>query len=64
VTLEVSANGRVTECAVAASSGHELLDKAACGKLVERARFNAATDTSGQVTAGRFSTSVRWQLPE
>jgi protein TonB len=64
VKLEVSASGRVTDCTVTASSGHELLDNAACAKLADRARFNPATDTSGQVSEGTFTTSVRWQLPE
>lgn len=64
VKLEVSASGRVTDCTVTASSGHEVLDNAACAKLVDRGRFNPASDTSGQAAAGTFNTSVRWQLPE
>jgi len=64
VKLEVSTAGRVTDCVVTASSGHEVLDNAACAKLIERGRFNPATDTSGQTAAGTYNTSVRWQLPE
>jgi protein TonB len=64
VRLEVSTAGRVTDCVVTASSGHDVLDNAACAKLIERGRFNPATDTSGQAAAGTFNTSVRWQLPE
>lgn len=64
VKLEVNTAGRVTDCVVTASSGHEVLDNAACAKLIERGRFNPATDTSGQAAAGTFNTSVRWQLPQ
>lgn len=64
VRLEIGETGRVTRCTVTASSGHEELDSAACARLTERARFDPATDTSGQVSAGTFNTSVRWQLPE
>lgn len=64
VRLTVAANGRVTDCAVTTSSGHDILDAAACARLTDRARFDPATDTSGQTAAGTYNTSVRWQLPE
>lgn len=64
VRLTVGTNGRVTDCAITASSGHTALDSASCEWLTKRARFDPATDTSGQVTQGTFTTSVRWQLPD
>jgi len=64
VRLTVGTNGRVADCAVTTSSGHDILDAASCEWLTKRARFDPATDTSGQAAAGTFNTSVRWQLPQ
>lgn len=64
VRLTVGINGRVTDCAVTTTSGHDILDAASCEYLTKRARFDPATDTSGAKTDGVFTTSVRWQLPE
>lgn len=63
VKLAVSAAGVATGCTVTASSGFPRLDAAACAKLVSRSRFDSATDTSGDKTAGVFNTSVRWTIP-
>lgn len=64
VRLNIGTNGRVTGCEVTSSSGWPNLDRAACTWLTRRARFEPATDNAGEVTAGHFNTSVRWQLPD
>lgn len=64
VRLGVGTNGRVTDCAVTASSGWPTLDQATCTWLTRRARFDPATDSAGEVTTGSYNTSVRWRLPD
>ena len=62
--LTVGTNGRVTGCEVTGSSGHPVLDQAACAKLIQRGRFEPASDGSGALVAGSYSGAVRWQLPK
>lgn len=62
--LDIGANGRVMTCTVTASSGFPRLDAAACSKLASRARFDPAIDESGAKTAGSYSSSVRWTIPD
>ena len=62
--LTVGTNGRVTGCEVTGSSGHPALDQAACAKLIQRGRFEPASDGSGALVAGSYSGAVRWQLPK
>ncbi|WBY17687.1 TonB family protein [Erythrobacteraceae bacterium WH01K] len=62
--LDVAANGRVTGCTITRSTGHAALDEATCDLATRRARFEAARDTSGQKTAGSFTSAVRWQIPD
>jgi protein TonB len=64
VRLTVGSDGRVTDCAVTASSGWPSLDAAACAKLTQRARFEPATDTTGARVSGGFATAVKWEIPE
>lgn len=61
--LSIGTDGLVKDCAIVASSGSPSLDAAACAKLRKRGRFAAATDESGAVTAGSYSSAVRWKLP-
>jgi protein TonB len=63
-TVQVSPEGRVTNCSVTGSSGSPDLDDAACRSITRRARFNPATDGEGQPTSGTYSNSVRWQIPK
>jgi protein TonB len=63
-TLQVSAEGRVTNCTVTGSSGSPDLDEAACRALTRRARFKPATNGEGEPVAGSYSNSVRWQIPK
>lgn len=59
--LSISATGRVTACTIVQSSGHGVLDEHTCKLLVERARFKPATDENGQLVAGTYVHSTRWQ---
>jgi protein TonB len=63
-TLQVNAEGRVTDCTVTGSSGSPDLDEAACRALTRRARFKPATNGDGQEVPGTYSNSVRWQIPK
>lgn len=62
--LEVGADGKAKDCTVTGSSGHPGLDQAACARLLARARFDPAIDSTGARLAGSYSSSVRWQIPE
>ncbi len=62
--LAIGTDGRVSDCTVTGSSGWPALDAAACAKLVNRARFDPALDSTGARAAGRYDGSVRWQVPD
>lgn len=62
--LVVSSNGRVSECQITRSSGHAVLDDAACRLLERRARFDPAKDNRGQVVVGTYTGQVTWQIPD
>lgn len=61
--LQLSARGRVTDCAITASSGHAALDQATCALVTKRARFNPAKDDTGAKTTGTYRGAVQWTLP-
>lgn len=63
VVLSVNAEGRVSGCRVAMSSGHAVLDVATCRILQSRARFEAARDRKGGAVASEYPATVRWTLP-
>lgn len=60
LTVQVSFLGRPESCDVTQSSGHEMLDKAACKGMLRHARFDPALDSSGQPAAGQFSTKISY----
>ena len=62
--LLVGAGGRVENCTVTDSSGHQELDRATCALVTQRARFDPAKDETGAKVAGSYSNAVRWELPE
>lgn len=62
--VTIGPDGRVTDCSITGSSGHADLDNEVCKLVTRRARFDPATDGEGQPTTGRYSNSVRWQIPE
>lgn len=62
--VTVGTDGRVTECMIIRSSGFQGLDEATCAKVAKRARFEPATDASGNPVAGSYANSIRWEIPE
>jgi TonB family protein len=60
VRLEIAPEGRVTGCAVIASSGDSLLDSTTCSLLLRRARYEAAAAGTARV----HERTVAWRLPE
>jgi protein TonB len=63
-SLAIGTDGRVESCAVTTSSGFPGLDKATCDNVTRRARFEPATDSSGNRVAGNYSGSIRWVIPQ
>lgn len=62
--LDISPSGKVSDCRITSSTGHGALDDATCRLITRRARFDPATDASGQAVAGTYSSSIRWVLPD
>ena len=61
--LNVGADGVPTQCEISLSSGNADLDQTTCTLMMQRARFNPATDSSGRATNGRFASKMRWRIP-
>ena len=62
--LTIDAAGKVSNCAVVASSGFAGLDQAACTNLTRRGQFEPATDDNGGRAPGSYSGTVTWRLPQ
>lgn len=62
-TLDIDARGKVTDCTITRSTGHEVLDGATCRLLTRRARFDPARNSAGDKVAGTYSSSVAWKIP-
>lgn len=62
VALDISPAGAVTACRVETSSGTESLDAKTCAVLLERGRFNPATNKRGRPVAGQITLPIRWEL--
>lgn len=63
MVLEISATGTVSDCRVVLSSEAEALDKQSCALLVKRARYQPATDMTGNPVAATIIERIRWQIP-
>lgn len=61
--LMVGVDGRVSGCAITATSGSSALDAATCALLTQRARFRPATDVQGRAVPGTIRKRIGWQLP-
>jgi protein TonB len=61
--VTIGADGRVIDCTVTQSSGHDDLDAATCTNVKRRARFEAAV-RNGEKVQGSYSNRVRWQIPK
>lgn len=60
--VTVGPQGRVTACAIMASSGSSDLDEATCRLVTQRAVFHPALDRKGKPTTGAYQNRVRWVL--
>jgi periplasmic protein TonB len=61
--LNIDATGKITDCKITQSSGHELLDTAACKEVRRNARFKPATDGQGNPKPSTYPYSVKWRIP-
>ena len=65
VRVGVGVNGRVTDCAVTASSGNADLDDATCRLATRNGRFEPARDAVGEkVPSSVTLRNVRWRLTD
>lgn len=64
VMLSIDTDGKVADCSVIRSSGWPSLDREACDRLQQRARFKPATDAFGAPVSNTYSTTIRWQIPQ
>jgi protein TonB len=60
--LTIGTDGRVSQCVVRASSGSEPLDRATCGIILQRFRFEPARDSRGEVTTDTVEWEQNWTL--
>jgi len=62
--IGIGPDGRVSACAITASSGHKSLDQATCRIMRERLRFAPARDSEGRPVADAIEgLKVTWRLP-
>lgn len=59
--ISVSPQGRATGCRVTRSSGSALLDDTTCRLVLQRFRFNPATDAGGRPIAGVVDYDQEWR---
>ncbi|MXO86881.1 TonB family protein [Altererythrobacter aurantiacus] len=62
VRLTIDPTGRTSDCDVIDSSGHAILDQAACDGLATHARFEPAIDEQGNPTEGRWTMTIVYQM--
>lgn len=62
LVVSVDPEGRVSKCFVTQSSGHEVLDKAACDGMVQFAMFDPARDDMGRRVAGSYATVITYKF--
>jgi TonB family protein len=62
--LLVDPNGRVANCSINQSSGHEDLDKTTCSLASFRARFAPARGPDGEPAYGVYRSQAIWVIPE
>ncbi|MCM8556454.1 energy transducer TonB [Sphingomicrobium sediminis] len=61
--LTIGTNGRVSGCTITQSTGSSQLDRATCDVLERRARFQAATDSTGATVQGTYDTPpITWRI--
>lgn len=60
----VDTHGRAVRCEVTSSSGHKILDDAACNAILARARYRPARNSAGHRVEMVLSRRVVWRLPD
>lgn len=61
VKVTVDPQGRVTDCIVQKTSGHAILDEAACDGMRQFSVFNPAIDATGSPTSGGYSIIITYR---
>jgi len=61
--LAVGKDGKVDDCRVINSTGHDILDRTACDIIKSKARFDPATDRTGAEVSGTYRGAVTWSIP-
>ena len=61
--LTVDRAGTPSRCEIVVSSGFDMLDDAACERIMAKARFSPARDRAGQPVDGTYANRVRWAPP-
>ncbi|OWR01469.1 hypothetical protein CDQ91_03520 [Sphingopyxis witflariensis] len=59
--LHISSEGKPETCLVITSSGHPILDEAACRQMTQQADFLPAMDCGGNPIASTYTRSVVWK---
>ncbi|NJM51438.1 MAG: energy transducer TonB [Sphingomonadales bacterium] len=62
--LTVGPDGRVTDCQITGSSGHDDLDAETCKQMTRRGRFSPKLDGNGNPVSGTWASRVRWEIPK
>ena len=64
VEVDVDGTGKVIDCRVLKSSGHQILDKATCKSVAKRATFTPAIGPDGKPTKSTIKVPpVEWKIP-
>lgn len=61
--LFLDPSGKPTYCQITAGSGFDVLDNAACERLIEHGKFQPARDSKGRAAADVWTSRVVWRLP-
>lgn len=61
--LEILANGKIADCIILKSSGHEELDQASCRAMTANAKFHPAIDENGNPVAAPYVSTTTWSIP-
>lgn len=64
MTWTVDESGRAVDCVIVQSSGHDVLDEAACRAVMARARYAPARDAKGREIRTTATTGIKWTIPE
>lgn len=64
IVWRIGIDGLASDCRVVESSGHPLLDQAACDAITRRARYVPALDKDRKTMAIHSARNVIWRLPE